>query len=236
MTTVCRSSENRRLARCLLFHESTRHYTVILIVDKDVVMGFNRNACLAAAVLRLLPSMLAMVVGCAATATQAGSVPVQPFLPSSPTAALDQHSSTQALAPQTRPGARFEPPVDDEQDDASEDDGALVVRTDINSASAAELAAALPGIGPSKAQAIVEWRETHGPFQSVEQLLEVSGIGPATLQNIRPYIHLGSGRQSSLMQYRQPLAERKLIAAVARVLARAEQDRRRALTTGEASR
>ena len=50
----------------------------------------------------------------------------------------------------------------------------------------------LPGIGPSKAEAILAYREEHGPFQSVEDLLAVSGIGEVTLENLRPYITAGS--------------------------------------------
>ena len=50
----------------------------------------------------------------------------------------------------------------------------------------------LPGIGPAKAEAILAYREEHGPFQSVDQLLEVSGIGEVTLENLRPYVTAGS--------------------------------------------
>lgn len=57
-------------------------------------------------------------------------------------------------------------------------------RIDLNTASAAELEE-LPGVGPAIAARIVEHRERNGPFTSVEGLLEVSGIGPATLEEIR---------------------------------------------------
>jgi competence protein ComEA len=46
----------------------------------------------------------------------------------------------------------------------------------------------LPGIGPSKAQAIVEHRETHGPFQTINQLEDVRGIGPSTMNRIREMV------------------------------------------------
>jgi len=58
---------------------------------------------------------------------------------------------------------------------------------DINQATAAELEK-LPGIGPALARRIVEWREIHGPFRSVEDLLQVPGIGPKTLEGIRDKI------------------------------------------------
>jgi len=51
----------------------------------------------------------------------------------------------------------------------------------INTASAEEIAAALTGIGLTKAQAIVAWRDANGAFTRTEQLLEVKGIGQATL-------------------------------------------------------
>jgi competence protein ComEA len=47
---------------------------------------------------------------------------------------------------------------------------------------------ALPGIGEVKAQAIVGYRSEHGPFKIIEDLLKVSGIGPATLEKIKDYI------------------------------------------------
>lgn len=57
----------------------------------------------------------------------------------------------------------------------------------INTASMEKLQE-LKGIGPALAQAIVDYRNEHGPFQRTEDLLEVKGIGPKTLEDLRPYI------------------------------------------------
>lgn len=56
-------------------------------------------------------------------------------------------------------------------------------RVSLNSATEADLDA-LPGVGPVTAAAIVAWREENGPFASVEQLAEVTGIGPARLEKL----------------------------------------------------
>jgi len=55
---------------------------------------------------------------------------------------------------------------------------------DINLAEA-WLLEALPGIGPSLAAAIIEYRDENGPFRSVEELTRVDGIGSATLERLR---------------------------------------------------
>jgi competence protein ComEA len=55
----------------------------------------------------------------------------------------------------------------------------------INTASAEQLAL-LPGIGPVKAGAILEYRKAHGPFLFVDDLARVPGIGPASLERLRP--------------------------------------------------
>ncbi len=57
----------------------------------------------------------------------------------------------------------------------------------INTASQAELES-LPGIGPSLARRIIEYRETHGPFSSIEDIKKVPGIGEALFSRIKDYI------------------------------------------------
>lgn len=58
-------------------------------------------------------------------------------------------------------------------------------KIDLNGADASTLQKELSGIGEAKAQAIVAYRETNGPFASVDELLEVKGIGKAILDRNR---------------------------------------------------
>ncbi|MFT4171644.1 MAG: helix-hairpin-helix domain-containing protein [Rhodocyclaceae bacterium] len=54
----------------------------------------------------------------------------------------------------------------------------------INTANESELTS-LPGIGPSKAKAIVEYRKAHGNFKAIEDIQKVKGIGPATYESLK---------------------------------------------------
>ena len=77
--------------------------------------------------------------------------------------------------------------VDDEDTkDGSSNDGSDDL-VNINTASESQLTK-LPGIGPSKAAAIVAYREENGMFSSVENIKNVSGIGDATFSNIESMI------------------------------------------------
>jgi competence protein ComEA len=60
----------------------------------------------------------------------------------------------------------------------------------INTALAAELET-LPGIGPALAGRIVAYREANGPFETIEQIQNVPGIGPATFEGLRDLIAVG---------------------------------------------
>ena len=68
----------------------------------------------------------------------------------------------------------------------------LFAGINVNTATATELEA-LPGIGPSKATAIVEYREANGPYSSLGELDAVPGIGPATLENMKSEVEFGEG-------------------------------------------
>jgi competence protein ComEA len=63
---------------------------------------------------------------------------------------------------------------------------------DINAANASELAAALDGVGQSKAEAIVDYREANGPFGSIDDLALVKGIGAATVDRNRERISVSA--------------------------------------------
>lgn len=60
---------------------------------------------------------------------------------------------------------------------------------DLNTASRSDLER-LPGIGAGRAQEIIDWRQEHGPFSSVDELDKVDGIGPGILEQIRPYVRV----------------------------------------------
>lgn len=70
--------------------------------------------------------------------------------------------------------------------DASTETDALV---SINSADATTLET-IPGVGPVTAAAIIEYRDRLGGFGAIDDLIEVTGIGPATLEALRPYVSL----------------------------------------------
>lgn len=69
----------------------------------------------------------------------------------------------------------------------AEDDG----RVDLNQAGKEELMT-LPGIGEVRAEAILSYRNAHGPFSSVEELMEVSGIKASTFEKIKEKVKVGS--------------------------------------------
>lgn len=70
-------------------------------------------------------------------------------------------------------------------------------KVNINTADAATIDEVLLNVGPSKAQAIVEYRKTNGAFRSAEQLAMVKGIGLKTIEKNRDRIVVGGGGKKS---------------------------------------
>ncbi len=66
-------------------------------------------------------------------------------------------------------------------------------KVNVNTADAATLDRVLVNVGPTKAEAIVAYRKTHGPFRSAEQLAQVDGIGLKTVEKNREMILIGGG-------------------------------------------
>ena len=62
---------------------------------------------------------------------------------------------------------------------------------DINTAGTEQLTE-IPGIGEAMARRIVDWRDEHGPFRRVEDLMKVKGIGEKSLEKMRPHVTIGT--------------------------------------------
>jgi competence protein ComEA len=107
----------------------------------------------------------------ASAASSADRIPQAPAAPATPSAnqAAPSAAAAQASEPAAAEGSQ---------------------RIDLNAADAG-LLDTLPKIGPAKARAIVEYRSQHGPFRSVDDLLEVKGIGPKLLAEIRDRVTVG---------------------------------------------
>lgn len=67
---------------------------------------------------------------------------------------------------------------------------AFAAPVNVNTAGPEAIAASMNGIGSKKAEAIVAYREAHGPFKRVEDLAQVKGIGTATIEKNRDNIRL----------------------------------------------
>ena len=113
----------------------------------------------------------------------------------------EAESSRLNLAQQVQDGARYYVPELAEESPPDELPGPPAAGgappadglIDLNNASGAALET-LPGIGPALAGAIVSFRESNGPFQSVEELVNVPRIGPLTLDKIRLLVTVSAVR------------------------------------------
>jgi competence protein ComEA len=99
---------------------------------------------------------------------------------------VEPRTGTLAEPVQARPTPASETPAPAYEPKPTPAAGMMI---DVNTASAAQLEL-LPGIGPSRAAAIIESRNAQGPFRTVEDLARVHGIGPATVEGVRPYVRI----------------------------------------------
>jgi len=77
-------------------------------------------------------------------------------------------------------------------------------QVDINSADARMLAQSLSGVGLVKAEAIVAYRNAHGPFSSLADLAKVEGIGPRIIEENREAIVFGKPRPADTPRATSP--------------------------------
>jgi competence protein ComEA len=99
------------------------------------------------------------------------------------------HVPSLAETAETPPPVSNETPVEIVIPDRSVGIGVLLIN--INTATLAELET-LPGIGPTLGQNIIDYRETNGPFVTIEDLMKVSGIGEAKFEAVRELITVGN--------------------------------------------
>lgn len=100
---------------------------------------------------------------------------------------------------------------------------------DLNAATAQQLADSLPGIGPAKAARIVQWREQNGPFPSVQQLIDVRGIGPKTLERLLPLLRVGDAASAKRAVKEAEQHEDQVRLAIQQIVDQANRDAAREL-------
>jgi len=101
---------------------------------------------------------------------------------------------------------------------------AALAAVDLNTASKDELIG-LPGIGPAKAQAIIDYRAAHGPFKAVEDVRNVKGIGEKLYLRLKPELAVGAGTKVAAAAPATPAAAKGDAKAESKPASRADAGR-----------
>lgn len=116
--------------------------------------------------------------------------PAQPVAVSYPaSASSSQPSNFDSISVSSSPSSTSSP---SDPSSGISDTPSAAHLVDINRADATQLDT-LPGIGPALSQRIIEYRQQNGRFETVEELVNVKGIGEKTLEKLKPYITCGDG-------------------------------------------
>ena len=115
--------------------------------------------------------------------------PVAVSYPASASASSSQSSHFDSVGVSSSPSSTSSP---SDPSSSISDTPSAAQLVDINRADAAQLDT-LPGIGPALSQRIIEYRQQNGRFETVEELVNVKGIGEKTLEKLKPYITCGDG-------------------------------------------
>ncbi len=101
-------------------------------------------------------------------------------------------SAAAALPAQTEPAAARGAPSEERAEETAPAASSPALPVDLNAATLEELSA-LPGIGPARARAILDWRDGNGPFRCIEDLVQVPGIGEGVFAELEGYVTVGGG-------------------------------------------
>jgi competence protein ComEA len=111
--------------------------------------------------------------------------------PSASSAGAEESSAPEepdaAAAARTEPTASAQPLPASPSPDPAETEQTDTQKINLNTATAEQLKT-LPSIGDKRAEAILAYREEHGPFSKIEDIVKVSGIGRGIFSKIKPYL------------------------------------------------
>ncbi|MBW3087809.1 helix-hairpin-helix domain-containing protein [Bifidobacterium sp. 82T24] len=177
---------SRNVARLTL---DGRHAAVIILV---LVFVLSISLTLLAQQARHVDSMTADTLPEASASSSARSVSPSGSTTSSGSTPSSSSASSQSPTPQTP--SQTAPPAQTSSSSASTSSAAPAPSSgliDLNAATAEQLET-INGVGPVTARRILDHRAQNGRFSSVDDLLDVPGIGAKTLEKIRPYVTVGT--------------------------------------------